>query len=203
MAALLPVRSVFLETRDAGAVDIDVLTDSTLVLPDLSLGDLLAEEIDLLAPEQCLVFFVPQRFLQPDCTSLVLSEALGRAVAKALIDMAEICFSSADDEAVAMASLWSHFCAQQGGRIPADLDAKAFAAGFESKVSDWSLATGHGVIRRGEDTQRASVRSALLDHLVACRRKLSLVLFSDLAVLPFALGETVQRSHTLCRDGSV
>lgn len=203
LEAILPVRAAFLESRDPATVEIQVMSEATLILPDLSLGDLLAEEIDLFVPDQCLVFIVPQRFLRPDCTAKVLSDALGSAVAKSLIDMAEICFSSADDEAAALASLWSHFCAYNGSRIPAELDATAFAAGFERTVTDWSLALGQGVLHRAEEAPRATIRSTVLDHLVACRRKLSVAMFSDLAVLPFALGESVHRSHSLCRDGSV
>jgi hypothetical protein len=86
LGALLPLRIVSLGAS-TGVDRRRVLTDDAEVMPDLPLGDVLAEELDLDVPQGALIVISDDRLVQGQVTDDEMSYDAGIIVAETLIDV--------------------------------------------------------------------------------------------------------------------
>ncbi|MCU4654345.1 hypothetical protein N8I71_16005 [Roseibacterium sp. SDUM158016] len=85
LAALFPGRAVLIGI-DGDEVNERALLDDTEVMPALSLGDVVAEELGISVPYGAVIAFVPLAVFSPQATSAVRGVVVGRVYAQILIE---------------------------------------------------------------------------------------------------------------------
>ncbi|MDG4648659.1 hypothetical protein P6F26_09385 [Roseibacterium sp. SDUM158017] len=81
--AFFPARSILVGVAD-GALGERVLLDDTEVMPSLSLGDVLAEELNIIVPYGTPIVFVPRAALHEGAPRELRGETLGRIYAQVI-----------------------------------------------------------------------------------------------------------------------
>jgi hypothetical protein len=82
---LFPARAILIATED-GALPERLLLDDTEVMPSLSLGDIIAEELNLQVPYGTAIVFVPQMALVETATAALRGATLGRIFAHVILE---------------------------------------------------------------------------------------------------------------------
>jgi hypothetical protein len=85
LRALSPVRAMLVAT-EGGALEERVLLDDMEIMPSLSIGDIMAEELNLQVPYGTVIAFVPSEAMQ-DCTPpSVRGESLGKILGQIILE---------------------------------------------------------------------------------------------------------------------
>jgi hypothetical protein len=136
--ALLPVHSVILEA-DHGIDGIAVMTDDMELMPALSLGDVLVEELGVEVPYGSFAFICDQAVLGDCVDATSVSRAVGTAIGQALLTvMRQGAFSlERENEALyVMASAYDHL-ARSAAFEELGLVHTAFSAGLACTVGSY------------------------------------------------------------------
>ena len=140
MNALLPVRTVCLAAA-TGVDRVAVLTDEIEVMPDLPLGDVLAEELSIDVPYGALILLCDEDTIAPPMDLGELSYDLGLAVGKTLLTVLR---SGAfpierENEALYIMACGYHALARTSGMRTLGLVPERFARGLVAPLGAyWS-----------------------------------------------------------------
>lgn len=85
LRALSPVRAMLVAT-EGGALEERVLLDDMEIMPSLSIGDIMAEELNLQVPYGTVIAFVPEAAMQDCAPPSVRGESLGKLLGQIILE---------------------------------------------------------------------------------------------------------------------
>ena len=185
--SLFPVHATCLIDSAPEGDKIVVMSDSDHILTELPLSDALAVELDLIVPEQSLVFIVPAQLLDPDVSALAQSKALGVAAAMAVVHTAEQGLIDVQREIRTIRAL-AHACADlsvtarlERSRIFSEAFRESFDTELESLIG-WPVMAQ---IYSTDESGSVVSHSVLFDYMespIARKRRVDCTVFADMAM---------------------
>jgi hypothetical protein len=85
LRALSPVRAVLVAT-ESGALEERVLLDDVEIMPSLTIGDIMAEELNLQVPYGTVIAFVPAAAMQDCAPPSIKGKSLGRLLGQIILE---------------------------------------------------------------------------------------------------------------------
>lgn len=205
--ALMPVRSVCLSDAGARGDRIAVFGDDSELAPDLPIGDVIAEELDIEVADSSLVFLVPARIADGAAPAADLSRAVGAAVARAIVHLAERGMLIIEHELGAIRSLATVYQDLAGTERfeRAGLAAEPFRAGFAEELHalfGWPVMSCENAEPRPGLSAAQRALKIQIEALGACGRTLDRDTFADIAThLAAADAREGGALHLGVRDG--